>query len=125
MTKDQNTRLKRYISCLKCQVRGEVCDDNCPIQYEAGNMGEIIKNLEEISKFIDEYIGREPKRNRIVITFKDEKENIMLFNAKLTIDGNIASVEGNATRSPHAHYMIFHFRMSSVKHIKEVLFDEI
>ena len=73
-----------------------------------------------------EYISHDKNtRNRIVITFKDEKDNIMLFNAKLTIDGNIASVEGNATTNPDAHYMIFHFRMSDVKHIKEVLFDEI
>ena len=31
----------------------ECCDENCPIQYNAGNVGEIIENLEEISKILD------------------------------------------------------------------------
>ena len=32
----------------------ECCDENCPIQYNAGNAGEIIENLEEISKILEQ-----------------------------------------------------------------------
>ena len=32
----------------------ECCDENCPIQYNAGNVGEIIENLEEISKILEQ-----------------------------------------------------------------------
>ena len=61
-------------------------------------------------------------RNRIIVTFKDEKENIFLFDAKFTINGNVGTVEGKLTTSPDASYMIFHFRMADVKHIKEVFY---
>lgn len=47
---ERNDKLRHFIACLKCEVSGECCDDNCPTQYEAGNMGEIIENLEAISK---------------------------------------------------------------------------
>ena len=43
---DAINELTAYIHCLKCDRSGKVCDDNCPTQYEAGNCGEIIKNLE-------------------------------------------------------------------------------
>ena len=46
--------LKHLITCMKCEVSGKCCDENCPTQYEAGNMGEIIKNLEEISKILEQ-----------------------------------------------------------------------
>ena len=39
---------------MKCEVSGKCCDENCPTQYNAGNMGEIIKNLEEISKILEQ-----------------------------------------------------------------------
>ena len=51
---ERNQKLKYYITCLKCEVSGKVCDDNCPTQYEAGNMGEIIENLEGISKILEQ-----------------------------------------------------------------------
>lgn len=51
---EQNRKLKAFITCLKCEVSGKPCDDNCPIQYEAGNMGEIIENLEAISKALEQ-----------------------------------------------------------------------
>ena len=55
MTREErNTKLKHFITCLKCGVSGKVCDDNCPVQYEAGNMGEIIENLEAISKALEQ-----------------------------------------------------------------------
>lgn len=44
--RDAINELTAYIHCLKCQKSGKVCNDNCPTQYEAGNCGEIIKNLE-------------------------------------------------------------------------------
>ncbi len=49
---ERNTKLECYIECLKCKVSGKVCDANCPTQYEAGNMGEIIENLEAISEHL-------------------------------------------------------------------------
>lgn len=52
--KERTTKLKAYITCLKCQIKGNSCDDNCPTQYDAGNMGEIIENLEAISKALEQ-----------------------------------------------------------------------
>lgn len=55
MTKEErNNKLKYLITCMKCEVDGKCCDENCPTQYNAGNMGEIIKNLEEISKILEQ-----------------------------------------------------------------------
>ena len=55
MTKEErNNKLKHLITCMKCGVSGKSCDENCPTQYSAGNMGEIIKNLEEISKILEQ-----------------------------------------------------------------------
>ena len=55
MTREErNNKLKYFITCMKCEVSGKCCDENCPIQYDAGNMGEIIENLEEISKILEE-----------------------------------------------------------------------
>lgn len=51
---ERNKKLKHFITCLKCEVSGKPCDDNCPTQYEAGNMGEIIENLEAISKLLEQ-----------------------------------------------------------------------
>lgn len=42
---DINFKLENFIICLKCEVSGKPCDLNCPIQYNAGNMGEIIDYL--------------------------------------------------------------------------------
>lgn len=47
-------KLKHFITCLKCEVSGKCCDNNCPTQYNAGNMGEIIENLEEIAKALEQ-----------------------------------------------------------------------
>ena len=44
--KDRIIKLKSLITCLKCSVSGKKCDDNCETIYHAGNMGEIIENLE-------------------------------------------------------------------------------
>ena len=46
-------KLRNLITCMKCEVSGKVCDLNCPTQYDAGNMGEIIENLDEIVKLLD------------------------------------------------------------------------
>ena len=51
---ERNNKLKAFITCLKCEVSGKCCNDNCPTQYEAGNMGEIIENLEVISKALEQ-----------------------------------------------------------------------
>ena len=55
MTREErNNKLKYLIACMKCEVSGKCCDENCPTQYNAGNMGEIIENLEEISKILEQ-----------------------------------------------------------------------
>lgn len=51
---ERNNKLKHFITCLKCEVSGKCCDDNCSVQYDAGNMGEIIENLEAISKALEQ-----------------------------------------------------------------------
>ncbi len=51
---EQNCKLKAFITCLKCEVSGKCCDLNCSTQYDAGNMGEIIENLEAISKALEQ-----------------------------------------------------------------------
>lgn len=55
MTREEKIeKLRHLITCMKCEVSGKCCDDNCPTQYEAGNMGEIIENLEEIAKALEQ-----------------------------------------------------------------------
>jgi len=55
MTNEQrNIKLKHLIKCMKCEASGKVCDENCPTQYEAGNVGEIIENLEAISEMLEQ-----------------------------------------------------------------------
>jgi hypothetical protein len=55
MTKAKRVeKLKHFITCLKCEVSGKCCDNNCPTQYNAGNMGEIIENLEEIARALEQ-----------------------------------------------------------------------
>lgn len=51
---ERNNKLKHLITCTKCEVSGKSCDENCPTQYDAGNMGEIIENLEAISKVLEQ-----------------------------------------------------------------------
>jgi len=51
---ERNEMLKALITCMKCEVSGNPCDDNCPTQYEAGHTGEIIENLEAISKLLEQ-----------------------------------------------------------------------
>ncbi len=51
---ERNNKLKHFITCLKCEVSGKCCDVNCATQYDAGNMGEIIENLEAISKALEQ-----------------------------------------------------------------------
>lgn len=53
-TEERNIKLKHLITCMKCETSGKACDENCPTQYEAGNMGEIIENLEAISEILEQ-----------------------------------------------------------------------
>ena len=69
---ERNIELKHLITCMKCEVSGKVCDENCPTQYEAGNMGEIIENLEAISEILEQ----KEKRGHW-ITLKDEYDDIV------------------------------------------------
>lgn len=51
---ERNDKLKAFMTCLKCELSGKCCDDECSTQYDAGNMGEIVENLETISKILDQ-----------------------------------------------------------------------
>ena len=50
---DRRKKLNHLITCLKCELSGKACDENCSTQYEAGNMGEIVENLEAISDLLN------------------------------------------------------------------------
>ena len=56
---ERRKKLKSFIECLKCEVSGKECDDNCPMQYDAGNMGELIENLEYILGLLESDMYRE------------------------------------------------------------------
>ena len=61
---ERNNKLKHFITCLKCEVSSKCCNDNCSTQYDAGNMGEIIENLEAILKALEQ----EPRKGHWVLT---------------------------------------------------------
>ena len=74
MTKEErNNKLKYLITCMKCGVSGKCCDENCPTQYYAGNMGEIIKNLEEISKILEQEPCTNAISRKAMLNYKDCK----------------------------------------------------
>lgn len=54
---DRIKKLKSLITCMECELSGKGCDENCSIQYEAGNMGEITENLKAISEILEKEIG--------------------------------------------------------------------
>ena len=76
---ERNNKLKHFTTCLKCEVSGKCCDDNCSTQYDAGNMGEIIENLEAISKALEQ----EPKTGHWI------NQHVVYANA--TIDFKVCS----------------------------------
>ena len=51
---ERNNKLKHFITCLKCEASGKCCNDNCSTQYDAGTIGDIIENLEAISKVLEQ-----------------------------------------------------------------------
>lgn len=64
MTREERIKkLRCFIICMKCEMSGKRCDINCSIQYDAGNMGEIIENLESISKTLEQ----EPRKGKWII----------------------------------------------------------
>ncbi len=74
MTREErNNKLKHFITCMKCEVSGKCCDENCPIQYDAGNMGEIIENLEEISKILEKECEDAVSRQAVLDIVKFEE----------------------------------------------------
>lgn len=89
--KERNNKLKHLITCMKCEVSGKCCDENCPTQYEAGNMGEIIEGLEEISKILEQgssedCVSREQALLALTgknLSSKNTEELISLFNKRI------------------------------------------
>jgi len=51
---ERNIKLKHYITCLKCELSGKRCEQDCITQFLAGNFGEIIENLEAISEILEQ-----------------------------------------------------------------------
>lgn len=87
---ERNNKLKHLITCMKCEVSGKSCDENCPTQYNAGNMGEVIENLEEISKILEQETSTQ-KTGWQVFVDRDHEHgrcsecgygNVDLFNGK-------------------------------------------
>lgn len=66
--KERIDKLECLIMCMRCSVSGKTCSDNCHIQYDAGNMGEIIENLEVILKVL-------ANLQEIDVLFTDNKQN--------------------------------------------------
>lgn len=73
MTREERIeKLRHLITCMKCEVGGKSCDNNCPTQYYAGNMGEIIENLEEIAKALGQESCEDVvSRNAIIQTLNN------------------------------------------------------
>jgi hypothetical protein len=70
MTREErNIKLKHLIACMKCEVSGRVCDANCPTQYEAGNMGEIIENLKAISEILEQQPCEDCISRQVVLSY--------------------------------------------------------
>lgn len=44
-------------------MSGKCCNVNCPTQYDAGNIGQIIENLEAISNILEQDIIRTSIQN--------------------------------------------------------------
>lgn len=79
MTREErNKKLKYLITCMKCEVSGKCCDENCLTQYDAGNMGEIIENLEAISKALEQ----KPKTEWIPVSKRLPENGYYLWCAK-------------------------------------------
>lgn len=95
---DRNNKLKHFITCLKCEVNGKCCDDNCSTQYEAGNLGEIIENLEAISKALeqepcDDAINSEEDLLSIVRKLCEERNTEFLFIVPTASEWSISDCE--------------------------------
>ena len=59
-------KLRHYIVWLGCKVSGSACiGDECSTQYGAGTMGEVIENLEAISKILEQKVSQENALNAI------------------------------------------------------------
>ena len=90
MTREErNNKLKHFITCMKCEVSGKRCDENCPIQYDAGNMGEIIENLEEISKILEQE-GEDAVSRQAVLDIVRFEENWLSDAKSNNADTDIA-----------------------------------
>lgn len=55
-------RTENIITCEKCQVAGKECKSDCPVQYEAGTMGECIEAVETVLNFAKKNQGSEQER---------------------------------------------------------------
>ena len=83
---ERNNKLKHFIACLKCEVSGKCCDDNCSTQYDAGNMGEIIENLEAISKALEQETKSEWEHDHEILKAYSDGANEVLDKIRVEID---------------------------------------
>ena len=49
-TNEAVKRMENMIICEKCKVHGNPCDDNCPVQYDAGRVCDCIEAMETLVK---------------------------------------------------------------------------
>lgn len=41
-------RLEKAVVCERCHISGKECKEDCPTQYEAGTVGEVVEALETV-----------------------------------------------------------------------------
>lgn len=41
-------RLEKAVVCERCHISGKECKEDCPVQYEAGTVGELVEALETV-----------------------------------------------------------------------------
>lgn len=90
---ERNNKLKHFITCLKCKVSGKCCNDNCSTQYDAGNMGEIIENLEAISKTLEQEPTTKNDLGVDLISRQAVLEQAYAYGNGLEPDGYCVNVE--------------------------------
>lgn len=102
MTREERVeKLRCLITCMKCEESGKECDANCSVQYEAGNMGEIIENLEAISKALEKESCGNAISCEAVIEWLKAKDIIKLSSQEETVRKELKALSSNKPQLPY------------------------
>lgn len=55
-------RLEKAVVCERCHISGKECKEDCPTQYEAGTVAELIEAMEIILEWVKKNRGSEQER---------------------------------------------------------------